>query len=491
MPLDPRTPVLVGAGAITQREDDATTAREPIALMIDALAKAADDAGSSELTTQADSILVPKGFWEYSDPARLIADHFGATDARTTLADLGVLQTTLFGTAARDIAQGRSRIVLIAGGEARHRTLQAFHAGVEIATTKQTNVEPTQTLRPADEIIHALENEHGLGMPVNQYSALEVALRFADGLSIDRHRDEVADLCARFADVAARNPDAWDRGGLGRDGIRNPVDGNRMLAFPYTKRHTSQWNVDQAAGLIMTSIETAERLGVARDRWVFPLAVADSNYMVTMSERRRLDRSPGFHHAVRKVFETSGASPGDVRHRELYSCFPAAVRIQMREMGIDKSDEVSVTGGMTFGGGPLNNFVLQSVAKMSDVLRADAGTVAVVTAVSGYITKQGVSLWSTEPGAKPFAFSDVSADAEADTQRVEVVAGHRGKAKVATYAVIFTREGPEKTVFICDLPDGRRTIVGSEEKALAELAMEEELCGRPIVLGDGNRVEIY
>ena len=114
-----------------------------------------------------------------------------------------------------------------------------------------------------------------------------------------------------------------------------------------------------------------------------------------------------------------------------------------------------------------------------------------VTAVSGYITKQGVSLWSTEPPAKPFVFSDVSEQAEADTERVEVVSGIQSKATVAAYTVIYNREGPESTVFICDLPDGRRTIVSSDEVALAELAAEEELCGRPILLGSEGRIEIY
>ena len=495
MSLDARTPVLVGAATASQRADDPTDALEPVELMIAALEAAADDAGGQAggraLLDRADSIRVPRGFWEYSDAGRLIADRFGLATARTTLAEIGVLQTTLLGTAADDIRRGRSEVVLITGGEARHRAMQAFHTGREAPVTAQEGVAPTETLRPADEIIHPLENEHGLGLPVNQYSALENALRFADGQSIDEHRDEVAELCARFAAVAKDNPDAWNRDGLGAAAIRDAVDGNRMLAFPYTKLHTSQWNVDQAAGLILTSVATAEALGISRDRWVFPLAVADSNFMISLSERRRLDRSPGFYHGAKKVFETSGAKPEDVRHREIYSCFPAAVRLQMREIGIGKDEPVSVTGGMTFGGGPVNNFVLQSVAKMAEVLRNDAGTAGMVTAVSGYVTKQGVSLWSTEPGAKPFVFSDVSRQAEANTERAVVTEDARGKATVATYTVIYNREGPERIVFICEYPDGRRTIVSTSETALAELATEEELCGRPIVLGPEGRIDIY
>ncbi|MCX5739460.1 MAG: hypothetical protein NTZ61_13370 [Proteobacteria bacterium] len=68
MTLDPRTPVLVGVGAISQREDDPSRAREPLELMIAALERAAEDAGTRALLERADSVRAPRGFWDYSDP---------------------------------------------------------------------------------------------------------------------------------------------------------------------------------------------------------------------------------------------------------------------------------------------------------------------------------------------------------------------------------------------------------------------------------------
>ena len=87
MTLDPRTPVLVGAGVATQRNDDAGAALEPIELMAIALERAADDAGAVGLLARADCIRVPKGFPPYADPGRLLARRFGA-DARTELAGI-------------------------------------------------------------------------------------------------------------------------------------------------------------------------------------------------------------------------------------------------------------------------------------------------------------------------------------------------------------------------------------------------------------------
>ena len=83
---DSRTPVLVGAAAVQQRLDDPRAALEPVELMVTALERAAADAGTHSLLAQANSIRVPRGFWDYPDPGRLIAERFGARSASTQVA---------------------------------------------------------------------------------------------------------------------------------------------------------------------------------------------------------------------------------------------------------------------------------------------------------------------------------------------------------------------------------------------------------------------
>jgi len=49
-----------------------------------------------------------------------------------------------------------------------------------------------------------------------------------------------------------------------------------MIASPYTKLLCSQWNVDQAAALLICSVEAAERLGIAEEtlsRWINGLQI--------------------------------------------------------------------------------------------------------------------------------------------------------------------------------------------------------------------------
>jgi acetyl-CoA C-acetyltransferase len=490
MPLDPRTPVLVGVGAVQQRKDDPRQAHEPVQLMIEALRRAAADAGAPSLLARADSIRVPRGFWQYADPGRLIAERVGAPRARTQVAELGVLQTTLFGAAVEAIAAGAADVVLIAGGEAKYRALRAQVAGGEAPSTPQLGVEPDEILRPAREIWGPLEESLGLLMPVTQFAMIENALRHAEGTSVAAHRAELARLWADFSAVATGNPEAWDRTAHTADELAGGGARNRMLAFPYAKLHNSQWNVDQAAGLIFTSVAAARAAGVDERRWVFPLAVAESNHMVPLSERAELHRSHGFRLAGARALEHAEIGVEAIAHLELYSCFPAAVRVQTREPGIDPARRLTLSGGMAFAGGPLNNFVLQGLVRMAGALRSDAGGTGLLTAVSGMLTKQGVSLWSARPPRRPCAWIDVSAEVATATRTVEVAPDHDGPATIATYTVQHEHGAPARAALLCDLPDGRRALAVSTDAALAAAMCESEYCGRRVQLQSGHSVAV-
>jgi acetyl-CoA C-acetyltransferase len=484
--LPPRTPVLVGVGAVTQHEDDPSIALEPLALMREALERAGADCGSRALLARADLVRVPRGFWDYADPGRALADGVGAAGARTEVAEIGVLQTTLLGDAARAIAAGEADVAVVAGGEARARALRAQQRGLAAALTQQVGVAPTRVLRPKQEVVHPAEVKLGMVLPVNQYAMMENALRFADGQSIARHRDAVARLWARMSEVAARNPDAWSREAVSAATVRDAGPRNRMLAFPYTKLHNSQWNVDQAAALVLTSAETARAYGIPEARWVFPLAAAESNHMVSLSQRWPFHRSPGFAHAGRAALARAGLAIGDVAKRELYSCFPVAVRLQCRELGISEDADHTVTGGMAFAGGPLNNFVLQSAVRMALLLRESRGEVGLVSAVSGFLTKQGVTLWSSAPPARTFGFDDVSEVVAGETEQIALAEDARGDATCVSYTVQFAGDRPARTLFVCDLPDGRRALAASADPALAEHAMTQETCGAKLKIADGS-----
>jgi acetyl-CoA C-acetyltransferase len=458
-----------------------------VALMARALERAADDAGSRRWLERADAIAVPRGFWSYADPARRVAELVHAKRARTQLAEIGVLQTTLFARACAAIADGSAEVVLVTGGEAKHRSSQAERAGVAATISDEPGEVPDEVWRPAADILAPVELTAQLGMPVRQYAVIENALRYAEGRPLEVHRNEVASLWSEMSRVAAENPDAWTRDIVAVHRIRDAGADNRMLAFPYSKLHNSQWNVDQAAGLIFTSAALASREGVPERQWIHPRAVVESNYMLPLVHRAELHRCAAFRIAGRRAAELASLRLAQLAHLELYSCFPVAVRVQQRELGIPRQQPVTVTGGMAFAGGPLNNFVLQAAVRLAQRLREEPGAAGMLNAVSGMLTKQGVSLWSARPGPG-FASADVSDLAERETRRVEVAPDFRGRARVAGYTVLYAGDRPNQTIVVCDTADGARAVAVSEDPALAQVATTSELCGREVeITADGLR----
>ncbi len=482
MSIDPRTPVLVGVAAIQERPDDPATAREPLDLMEHALRAAAEDAGAPALLEAVDAIWSTRGFWAYSDPGRILAERFGAPRVKTIVAEIGVMQSTVLGRAAAAIASGESEIAMIVGAEARDRASRLQRAGQEVPLTEQTDATPDEVLAPHAEIMGQFEIDLGLITPTIQYAMIDNAIRAHEGQSMADHRAELATLWGDFNAAAVENPSAWNRAPLTGEQIVTPTEGNRALAYPYTKNLVSQWNVNQAGGLVLCSLAKAQSLGLDARRFVYPLAVVDSEHMVTLSERRDLWRSPGFELAGRRAFDLVDRTPEEIGLYELYSCFPAAVRMQQRELGVPRDRRVTQTGGMTFGGGPLNNFVVQSWVRMVERLRATGARDAVVTAVSGLITKQGVSVLANEP-ERPFVHDSVTKETEQVWHRVEVDREATGPGRIAAYTVSHDRNAAHGVAMIVDLDDGRRTLRVKDDPAWMTLGESEELCGRAVELG--------
>ena len=479
-----RIPVVVGVGAVVRQAEDPHAIGEPIALMEEAARHAAADAGAPSLLAALDEIIVPRGFWTYADPGRLLAERFGAGRPRSVLAEIGILQSSLLGRAAGEIAAGRASATLLVGGEAHDRATRIQRAGGVVPVTQQEGVVPDVHLTPTSEIMGRIEIELGLVTPTIQYAVIDNALRFAEGRSIEAHRAELGALWGDFNRVAVGNPDAWTRKPLSPDEIACPSPANRLLAFPYTRHLVSQWHVNQAGAVLVCSLAKARQLGLDARRFVFPRAVVDSEHMLTLSERRDLHRSPGFELVFARLLERFGRGVDAIDAIELYSCFPAAVRVQQRALGIDTSRRGTQTGGMTFGGGPLNNFVIQAFAKMVERLREKPGSHGLVSAISGLITKQGACLFGPEPETG-FVHEQVTEAARAAQATVVVAPAASGRARIASYTVYPGRDGALCAALFLDLEDGRRTLRVLPDPTLAEQAMREELCGRTVEVGPG------
>ena len=498
MAIDPRTPVLVGVGT-------STADAEAVELMVAATQAAGADSGAPSLLSQVERIAVPRGTWSYTDPARIVADRIGAPSATTVLVDVGIPQQTIVDEVMAAMLAGDLTVAVVVGGEAKARAARVrnqstkgdrdgmarvFTAGgteeAQATETDQAGATPDVHQHPTGELVDHVEIEAGLWAPVEQYAMIENALAAFEGVTPAALREDIASLYARFNRVAGANPAAAFPDPLTAEDLGSFTPSNRPLAFPYAKWHVTQWTVDQAAALLLCTVAAAERAGVPKDRWVFPLVGLSSSHMLPVVRRAELHRWP----AMRVLADAAAAHLGhalsDIEVAELYSCFPVAVRVQQRELGLPVDGTPTVTGGMAFAGGPFNSYVLQSIPAVVRRLREDGGR-GLVTSVSGFLTKPGLGVWSTEPADRPPLIADLADRAAEATAAVASVSSHTGPATVTTYTVTYEGRDPTTVVALCDTPDGDRVVARSHAPALVERAVQDGIIGDAVDV-DGNRI---
>lgn len=483
--LDPRWPVLVGVGQVEQRTDDAHAALSPDALLAEAARVAQTDSGAAGLLGAVDTVAVIRILsWRYQDPGALVASHLGITPRRTIVTDDGGnYPQTLLNRACLAILDGSSDAVLIGGAET-WRT-RSRHKAAELTPDwprQEASVAPTEVLANKADLWHPGEWARRVMMPIEFYPLFENAHRAAEGWTIPDHRDRVAALWSRFSEVAATNPHAWIRRTFTPAEIRDPSPDNRMVGFPYTKLMNANNAVEQAAAFVVCSVAKAIELGVPTDRWVFPWSGTDAHEHWHVSSRWSLAEAPAIRLAGRRALELAGVGVDDLAHVDVYSCFPSAVQIAAKEIGLGTDRPLTVTGGLSFAGGPWNDYVSHSIATMADRLRADAGAVGLVTANGGFLTKHAFGVFSTTPPPAAFRHADLQDEVDALPSRQlaeHVDPAADGEVVVETSTVMHDRaSNPERAILSTLLADGRRAWGGSTDPAVLRELTTVETAGR-------------
>ncbi|MCU4183977.1 acetyl-CoA acetyltransferase [Acidiferrimicrobium sp. IK] len=496
MNLDPRTPVIVGVGQISQPE---LPAPEPVALIAEAARLAGDDAAAPSLLGSLDSIRIVNLLSRaYPDPAALVAGLLGATPRETVATTAGGnTPQVLLNRTAEDIMAGRLDVALIGGAES-WRTRSWYKARGEKAPWSQQDAATTPTVTVGEELVLAAAEELalGLGAPVQFYPMFETALMVsaaAAGTKPDDHLSGAAALWARFSAVAATNPYAALPAALTASQIATPTPDNRYIGWPYTKRMNSNNNVDQAAVVMMCSVEAAVAAGVPRDRWVFLHAGSRASDQVDVIRRDRLDASPAIRAVGRDTLALAGIGVDDLELVDLYSCFPSAVQVAARELGLDLQRDLTVTGGLTFAGGPWNNYVTHGIATMVERLRARPDAYGLCTANGGNLTKHAAGVYAAFPPATPPRFGHPQEQVDATPRRAVAPRGWQGSGRLEAWTVMHDRAGQPEVAFAYGLTgDGARLVGASRDSdLLAALAGGTAMSslssvGPPVAVWDGD-----
>ncbi|HWE34337.1 MAG TPA: hypothetical protein VG410_12680 [Solirubrobacteraceae bacterium] len=481
--MDPRTPVIVGAAQLTRDAGD----DGPIELAAEALRLAAHDSGAGDaLLRKADSCRhVATLCWPYSDEAALIAAALGISPRETvrTTPLGGDGPQRLLGDTARSIAAGEIELALVTGAEALAALRGLQQAGAKPDWPAQPSGQaPTRTVGTDRFPSNEAEAAVGLLAPVYNYALLESAVRARKGSDRATHALEIATLWSRFSKVAAANPHARIRREFDPGELLAATPDNRPVSLPYLKRLTANIQVDQATALILCSAEAAAASGVPRDRWVFVHASAFASDEWFMSERAELAASPAIDAAGRAALEHAGRTIDEIAYIDLYSCFPSAVQIAAAEFGVASTDDrpLTLTGGLTFAGGPGNNYASHSVVTAVGKLRDDPDAFALTTALGWYVTKHAVGIYSGRAPERPFA--EIEADPLIDRpQPRRATAAYEGEATIEAFTVPYNRDGaPEAAVISALTPDGERALVRSTEAGLIDALVTGDPLGDTI-----------
>ena len=488
MSLDPRTPVIVGVGQQVQRVDDPLQALAPAPFIAQAVRAAAADAGLSS-TPDVDSLRVV-GFlsWKYRDPARFVAQELGISTRETVITSMGGNSPqSLVNATALEIQSGAFDLVVLCGGETSRTRKRARTANIELPwPTVSDDVTASRVMGEELVMNHEFEISRQIVAPVQIYPIFESALRARAGRSIPEHNRRIGELWSRFSAVAAENPYAWIRTAMTPEEILTPSSHNRMIGLPYTKVMNSNNDVDQSAAIIMCSVDKARSLGIPSDRWVFPVSGTDCHEHKYVSHRHMFHETPAIRLGGRLALELAETSIDDIDIIDLYSCFPSAVQLGAASLGLSLDRQLTRTGGLSFAGGPWNNYVMHAIATVVGELRARPGEKALIWANGGYATKHAFGVYSTTPPDKGFRHLNPQNEIDQLPRRdVLDVGASKGPGTIEGYTVMHDRDGqPERAIATVLTATGERAWGTSSDLDTARSMCEGEWVGRQVRLDD-------
>jgi acetyl-CoA C-acetyltransferase len=464
-------PTMVGIGLVQTKPFDPVLT-EPIYLMEQAAQAAFEDSGNPLIKDSIDVIYVLRGFWGYREPGKYLIEKLSLeSNPKSILVKVGISQQQIIDMASEDIALGKIRSALIVGGEARYALVQALKNQKQYHESDLPG-EPDEYMKPEEELYQPQETDLMGLMAAPYYCIQETAFRAAEKLSPEQHIERINTIYVNFSKVAQDNPHAWDKEAYSaEDLIESPS--NPMIAYPYTKKHNSNWNVNQASALILTSDTLANKLNIPKDKRVYPLQSAENNHMLAVIQRPNLALSKGLQLAGEKTLEFMEQYNLIDPIYEIYSCFPLAVQQFIKVLNLDPFSKLTVTGAMPFGGGPLNNYMLHSTAQMVEKLREHPDKVGLVSGVSGMMTKQGICLWASEPVTE-FTVQNVTGEAAKHDKAISMSSLSEGVAKVLGYTVIYEKKSPIRAVFYCEDSKEERKVLSSTDDQVIQSCMEGE-----------------
>ena len=475
-----RIPVIIGVGQVNDRPDDPDAGLDSLGLMVAALKAAAADAGVPLADIDSLAIVDQISFRALGPLCEPLAAAIGAAPAINyqSTAPHGDTPVRLLNEAANRIGAGETKLAAIVGGEAL-RTAAGRAAKAASGEDKSYNaIRKVATRREPD-----YAQKHGLAAPVDVYPLYENATRAAWGESLEDAQFESAEIWSRFSQVAADNDGAWIRKPATAEDILRIDDRNRPIAFPYSKLMVANSSVNQGAGFLVASLAEARRRGIADDRLIHVGMGAAAKEPPSILGRDRYDHSVSMETSITRTLALNGMTVEDFDHVELYSCFPCVPKMARRILGWPWDRPASVFGGLTFGGGPIANYMSHAIVSMVEKLRQE-GRTGFLFANGGFATDNHCIILGSEPIAAARFPQDFDYQAEAEAKRgavPELVEDYAGSATIESYTIFYGRDGtPKAGVIVARTPEDKRTLAHVDVTDAAMLAFLTDGKAEPV-----------
>ncbi|MBP7951931.1 MAG: hypothetical protein KAZ17_00440 [Sphingorhabdus sp.] len=452
-----------------------------------AIKAALSDSGQAELLAQAIDCIVAIRTFEDSgvsmgtgSPANVPESYAmagGVNPQHYFYSDVGGQgPQALINEFAGSVQRGEYKAVLIASAEANGTAKKARKQGVKLDWQKPSDRTFVDRLS-AFPILSKAEIRHGIvSMPL-AYSLIETARRARLGMDDAAYQAEMAALWAAFSQKSlirehAQFARAWSIAGLQEGG-----EGNYPLTQIYRRWMVAQDAVDVAGALVLTTAGHALAMGIAAEKMIW-LAGAAQASEPPISERANLPGSDAQIFAINAALDQAGFAAGDLGPIDIYSCFPCAVFAASDTMGVPQRAlaDYTLTGGLSFFGGPGNGYAVHSLAAMVQALRADAqmghAKPAMVTANGGVMSKQAVGIYTAAQPERNWPGEAVQGYQAA---ALPLDGAPSGKGKILTFTqaagkeLATGKEPPAPATVILEMESGARALAVVNDPPAADL----------------------
>jgi len=501
---DKNMAVIIGVGQyMADVPADVSGAQGPVHIAAQAVSAALENTGFTAMAEHIDTVFCVRTF---GDSGPMFACPFETSknmpaavaravgiNAKRHVYDVigGNTPQSRIAEAAEEIEAGASKAVLICGAEAIANMRAAMRADVVLDWSDDADSAGLEDrgyfAKSSPPLMTRAAMAHSPITPIQYYTLLENARRAKQGLTREHYREGLSKIMEGLLQTSKDN--ALSVFSDVDANLNSLTRSNALFTDLYSKAILPKDGVNQGAAVIMTSYGHAVQLGLDPRKFIYLHAHVEGSEAPVL-QRPELDTSKVLRACIAQAVNAANITAKDIGLRDLYSCFPIVLKESAAALGLNlQEDDLTLTGGLAFFGGPGNNYSLHGIAQMVEGLRAAPKTYGLVHANGGFMSKHAVGIYSAKPAEFPARIMRHMAE---DGLRLEMAETGQGEAVIESFCVDYRKGTPSGAIMIGRLKDSGARVyanpLAEEKLALLDWLIADDPFGETVQLTtDGRR----